>query len=174
MSQNIFIPELFDCAACGDPTHGHVTGDESSTLCRECFLTWIACGDGVTLEERIVSVTWSDDVEDAEEIAERMRRTYAKHKADEAKHWLSLLAGLVASFEQAFEAQTYGEWQWNQSQEHTLAVCVSRLKFMRRFVSETATRSVGAVRASLDSGALMLDQAIEALRETPGSKDDDR
>ncbi len=107
-AQNIFIPELFDCAACGDPTHGHITGDESSTLCRECFLTWIALAQGATLEERIVSVTWSDDLEDAEEIAERMRRTLAEHKADEAKHWLSMLAGLVASFEQAFEAQTYG------------------------------------------------------------------
>lgn len=81
---------------------------------------------------------------------------------------LALFATLAAVFEQALVVQAYGNRQWNESQEHTLAVCIRRLEMMRAVVDEVRQRIAGgAVGISLIGGVTMLDRAIELIRETP-------
>lgn len=106
---NLYIPYEFDCSVCGDTTRGHLVGDESSTLCRDCFHEWIARGEGATLEERIESLDWQSEKLPATEIARRMRSVHEALQREEREHWIELLGSVVAAIERALEVQAYGD-----------------------------------------------------------------
>lgn len=106
---NLFIPPLFDCAACGAPTHGHLVGDESSTLCRDCFHEYIAQGQGATIEERLDSLPWFSTRDMIEATAAKMRETFAWNQRREAAHWIRIFASLVEAFNLALDAQANAE-----------------------------------------------------------------
>lgn len=64
----------FDCAMCGEETHGNTRGDEGSMLCRDCHLDFIYAR-GESLEGMIESIGYS--AIQSQEIAADMRALFA-------------------------------------------------------------------------------------------------
>ncbi len=118
---NIFIPDEFPCPICEDETLGQAVDDISAVLCRECSLEWIWRAEGDTLEECILSCEGhASTLEEAEEIAVKMRAQHAINVRAAHEHWIALFASIVQAAEDAFLGRLYANFLLTEAAEVAL------------------------------------------------------
>ncbi len=71
-------PKEHECPGCDYPTLGHAVNDPSGMLCRDCFLSFIARGDGDTLEAQLLASEVAWDEASSVDIARKMRALHVE------------------------------------------------------------------------------------------------